>query len=524
MKGDFSRLTFDVTKHFRRVMMQQGRVQLDADWNELTAILLHYMQSIAMDLIGEHGGPKTNCGFEIKKMENISNDFQILNGHYYVDGILAEQENKSISIEVDGQNNNELKLTMLTINNALLKKAQYLEVKQGNDFKLVNIGDINQEKSLLTVVPSLTSKGVATTRRAITYTTQEDYPIPPPLEQSQNYLVYLDIWERHISYIEDDSIREVALGGVDTATRAKLVRQVKITNKYWDNNAEKDIPNRNTDWKNWLEPKWVDWVGHWQPANRGMLKAQAKESTNKDTDPCTTAPEASYRGTENQLFRIEIHQAGLAWDGKANVNSSTASFKWSRDNGSFVTGITLQGVELTVDNVRGLSVGKWLELTNDNQELRGKSGLLFKIKNIDCEIITLDATGGSINAPNDVPQTEVWPSKARLWESDALPFQEAENITGKDSHWITLADGIQIQFQKSLTDPQHHYRIGDYWLVPVRVATGDVEWPGLEGHPEALSPNGVEHHYAPLAILEVGDEPTKITDLRKQFESLAKNN
>ena len=34
MKGDFSRLTFDPTKHFSGVRMQQGRVQLDADWNE----------------------------------------------------------------------------------------------------------------------------------------------------------------------------------------------------------------------------------------------------------------------------------------------------------------------------------------------------------------------------------------------------------------------------------------------------------------------------------------------------------
>ena len=30
MKGDFSRDTFDPLKHFSRVLMQQGRVQLDA--------------------------------------------------------------------------------------------------------------------------------------------------------------------------------------------------------------------------------------------------------------------------------------------------------------------------------------------------------------------------------------------------------------------------------------------------------------------------------------------------------------
>ena len=32
--GDFTRTTFDPTHHYSGVRMQQGRVQLDADWNE----------------------------------------------------------------------------------------------------------------------------------------------------------------------------------------------------------------------------------------------------------------------------------------------------------------------------------------------------------------------------------------------------------------------------------------------------------------------------------------------------------
>ena len=34
MKGDFSRETFDRARHYSAVLLQQGRVQLDADWNE----------------------------------------------------------------------------------------------------------------------------------------------------------------------------------------------------------------------------------------------------------------------------------------------------------------------------------------------------------------------------------------------------------------------------------------------------------------------------------------------------------
>ena len=38
MKGDFSRDTFNPRKHYAGVLMQQGRVQIDADWNEQQSI------------------------------------------------------------------------------------------------------------------------------------------------------------------------------------------------------------------------------------------------------------------------------------------------------------------------------------------------------------------------------------------------------------------------------------------------------------------------------------------------------
>ena len=38
-RGDFTRDTFYPLRRFARVFMQQGRVQLDADWNEQVSIL-----------------------------------------------------------------------------------------------------------------------------------------------------------------------------------------------------------------------------------------------------------------------------------------------------------------------------------------------------------------------------------------------------------------------------------------------------------------------------------------------------
>ena len=65
MKGDFSRQTFDARKHYSGVLMQQGRVQLDADWNEQGAIDRYRTETEAVDVIGGCGAPLHAAGFEI---------------------------------------------------------------------------------------------------------------------------------------------------------------------------------------------------------------------------------------------------------------------------------------------------------------------------------------------------------------------------------------------------------------------------------------------------------------------------
>ncbi|WP_442965931.1 DUF6519 domain-containing protein [Rhizobium sp. 42MFCr.1] len=62
--------------------------------------------------------------------------------------------------------------------------------------------------------------------------------------------------------------------------------------------------------------------------------------------------------------------------------------------------------------------------------------------------------------------------------------------------WVELERGLQVWFESL-----GYYRSGDYWLIPTRVATGDVEWPfEPDGETPALvGPFGVTHHRAALA-------------------------
>ena len=65
MKGDFTRMTFDPKKHYNGVLMQQGRVQLDADWNEQADIAAHRTETETVDTIGACGTPIDQPGFTL---------------------------------------------------------------------------------------------------------------------------------------------------------------------------------------------------------------------------------------------------------------------------------------------------------------------------------------------------------------------------------------------------------------------------------------------------------------------------
>ena len=72
MEGNFSRSTFKASKHYNRVLMQQGRVQLDADWNEMMDAMNYNLQSAIRDLIGDCSVPIENSGFRIFQQNSLN--------------------------------------------------------------------------------------------------------------------------------------------------------------------------------------------------------------------------------------------------------------------------------------------------------------------------------------------------------------------------------------------------------------------------------------------------------------------
>jgi len=212
-----------------------------------------------------------------------------------------------------------------------------------------------------------------------TYTTQPDYQIAPeedPLLQeinkqsACNFWIYLDVWERHITPIENDAIREKALNGPDTCTRSKVVWQVKALPI---STAGRSLPPCQAFFSQ------LPFIG------QAYLAAEL-DPGKQISDPCIQAPSSQYRGAENQLYRVEIHRGGRGRGG----DEKNATFKWSRDNGSVATAwLGVSGNDLQVAQTRGFETGTWVELSDDVAELQGKPGLLVKVLKVDNGVLSI---------------------------------------------------------------------------------------------------------------------------------------
>lgn len=417
MKGDFSRITFDPKKHYSRVLMQQGRVQLDADWNEQVAILLHRLETMARDLIGPFGGPKEHCGFAFTKEDGAG--FLLSEGRYYVDGMLCVNDDATVKFDMND-----------------------LAEQDGVKFN-----------------------------------------------EAANYLLYLDAWEQYLNASEDPDIRETALGGPDTSGRSKVVWSVRI--REYDNRGITDDAAIGKAIGQVLSVLQIEQ----QRNGRLKVKVEPSKGQEQDDSPCILSPGSRFRGLENQLYRVEIH------NGTGDFSQPQATFKWSRENGSVIFPIsTPVGATIVLEpghSTMGLKGGDWVELLDDHRTAQVQPERLQQVKSV-------DAVKREIGLMEMPAERSLKHPFLRRWESGAIEIVEDK--------WVTLEDGISIQFVK-----QDGYRSGDYWCFPARTAgDGNITWPD-DGAP----PDGVIHHYAPLAAVSYdGKGPTLKLDCRKIFPEL----
>jgi hypothetical protein len=415
MKADLSRSTYRPSNHYSSVRLQQGRVLLDAEWNEHADIGLHHQRATTRDVIGPAGAPTHApdefLNFKVALARN-GRDLRIAPGRLYVDGILCENDDPSGTL----------------------------------------------------------------------FTQQADLPGAALPTASGPHAVFLDVWERHLTPVDqhgDDfpPLLESALNGPDTATRTRVVWQVRLA----------PIPTRSCE--AFTAP----------PAPTGRLRAQEIASAAPAND-CLVPSGGGYRRLENQLYRVEIHDAV----------AGTTSFKWSRDNGSVVSRTrAIDAAARTIvvedpgrDDALGFAGARLVELTDDERVLRGEPGLLLPVQTVTGPSVTVANPDSLSLAVGTNPTLRRWDGRGTVTANTP----------------VELEDGVQVEFDGGT------FASGDYWLIPARTLTGTVEWPRHGGAPPTpvFEPrHGTAHHYCVLAVVDfTGETFGEPLDCRALFPSL----
>jgi hypothetical protein len=431
MKGDFSRIRNNLNKHYTAVLQQQGRVALDADANEQCAIDDYIRDTEIVDIVGPYGGPDGAAGFKI----TVPNATTIMigSGRYYVQGLLCES---STHLDYAGQ--------------------PFL------------INPVLTDAELLTDL----SNGTATAIR-----------------------LYLEVWQRLVTALDDPCLREPALGQADTTARLQTV---------WRVVAEPITPNSPAATGNCC----ADMYKPVLVRISGTLSAQTTPGSPDCT--CQPTPQAGYTGLENQLYRVEIHQSG---------DASTATFKWSRENGSVVSAVngvsasTLDVSSLGPDANLGFQANNWVELTDDSY-LFGQSpnqpGSLIQVQKPVPESLSLVLQQPAVGIDPTIN------ARVRRW--DQFGSSAGSNgISIVADTWIDLENGIQVRFSPG------QYESGDYWLIPARTATGQIEWPPCSSDGNIRQdPIRTTVYRAPLACIhwDAATQTFPVDDCRRIFPPL----
>ena len=414
MSGDYTRFTFDPDKVFSGVHKQQGRVSLDADFNEFEEILDRRDRSTTYDTFGQAVVPETTKdGFAIG-VNTVTNELTIGIGRAYVDGIGAE-----------------------CFGDMSDPQATVYDPAMGN---LVGSGPLAFSKQPF-FYPGTTP------------------PFPGPVTGIN--LLYLDVWQREVTSWEDARLLDPALGGPDTATRIQTAWQVKA------------LPDATAD--SCTNPP-AAWLAAIAPST-ARITATAS-GVPPAPGPCVIQPAGGYTGLENRLYRVEIHKAGTLGGGSpatftwSRDNASLVASVLGIKKTAATSIITVESTGR--DSWMRFEAGQEIELLDDAFELAlresGQGGPIATITQVNHATgeISIDTDlSGFVIAADRHP-------RIRRWDSSAVaPAAERPVANGVA---FQLEEGISVSWGDGT--PAHDgdtLHAGDWWAFAARTADGSIQ-------------------------------------------------
>ena len=164
MTSDRARVTYDPSRRYHGVVAQQGRVSLEADWNEAQAISREQSETRSLDLVGPAGSP--DRGYRIEPVltdeGSATGDLRVHRGTAHVGG---------------------------------------QRVSLGDDILCSSQPDWQDHAG-------------------------DPLWLDPAIPGQPHELVYLMLREQEVSAVEDPALRDVALGGPDTSQRLRILQRI----------------------------------------------------------------------------------------------------------------------------------------------------------------------------------------------------------------------------------------------------------------------------------------------------------
>jgi len=313
--------------------------------------------------------------------------------------------------------------------------------------------------------------------------------------------------EQEITAVEDPTLREVALGGPDTAARTRLLQRVILAPTQGDQcaDAASDIDDFWWNQGLWLDPATAEL--------RSDSRLQVRVlSTEAPDSPCDPPAQSGYLGADNQLIRVQVtafdplsEQGRLLW----GYNNAATLFRCTTPDSK-----TLRLSTRPLGSEQTPAAGQAVQVLRAAADL-GEGAAAAALGG---HVATLSAPyqpeSQQVALPTSLPPAYAAapgtaPLFLRLWEGD-LPFRRGVPVE-------LPGTGLAVTLSTTGSNTLH---IGDFWCIAARPLTPDAVYPErLLAAPQP--PDGPRQWTCSLAILKNdGTGWSKLDDCRLPFDNL----
>jgi hypothetical protein len=341
---------------------------------------------------------------------------------------------------------------------------------------------------------------------------QPDWRDQPPsdLGEGGDYVVSLLITEQSVCAVEDQALREVALGGPDTAARLRLMQQFLLSPADGETCADGDAAMARR--------LAVDGVSL-DPASLQIVSKATLEvgflSDGAAPDPCSPAAAGGYLGADNQLVRVTVSdfdaQVGgghLLW------GWNNASFLYRADLTDPAGGVfTLRGAP--IDQEHAPQLGQAVEILRIRTDLKDDDYIAADAGFVTTIAQAYSFDDGALTITDPLPadyRSDPGPLFVRLWQA-IVPF------TAGQAAPLDSTSGLSVTVDLPIL-PSDPLVARPFWRFAVRPDTPTLVYPAryLEG---PQPPDGPRQWLCDLGVIGPGVEGyALLADCRPKFTPL----